>query len=87
MGIAFAQSIPGAQVLLTDLPEARNIAERNISRAACAKGASLRFQELNWEDALPTTLLYKDGASAQETDLVIASDCTYNSDSRFVWPE
>lgn len=77
MGITIAQLVPGAQVLLTDLPEAREIISRNIGLATCARDAVLEFQELDWEMPLPQTLNAEDGV-----DLVVAADCTYNADSR-----
>jgi predicted nicotinamide N-methyase len=77
VGITIASIVEGAQVLLTDLSEAQEIVERNILRAHAAKGSTLAFQELDWDAELPSDL-------SSHLDLVIAADCTYNSDSRSV---
>jgi hypothetical protein len=79
VGISLATTVPGANVLLTDLGEAQEIVERNINLAQFAKGASVTFQELNWDEALPAALRYKSSV----LDLVVAADCTYNPDSRY----
>jgi methylase of polypeptide subunit release factors len=78
VGITIAQLVEGARVLLTDLPEAQEIVKRNIGQASAAKKSTLDFQELNWDDELPRNLQPLDA----RLDLVIAADCTYNSDSR-----
>jgi predicted nicotinamide N-methyase len=75
VGICLAQSILNCDVLLTDLPEAREIAERNIASMNPAVGSSAKFQQLDWEEALPTSI------QAQTFDLVLVADCTYNPDS------
>jgi methylase of polypeptide subunit release factors len=76
VGIAIAQIIKDADVHLTDLPEAREIVQRNLSLAHLAEGSTLAFQELDWEDEIPTNI------ETARLDLVVAADCTYNSDSR-----
>jgi methylase of polypeptide subunit release factors len=78
VGITIARLIEGAKVILTDLSEAQEIVERNIGQASVAKGSTLDFQELNWDVELPQDLQHPDS----RLDLVIAADCTYNSDSR-----
>jgi methylase of polypeptide subunit release factors len=78
VGIAIAQIMEGANVLLTDLPEAQEILQRNVSQARLAKGSRLEFQELDWDAELPPNLL----TPSSRLDLVIAADCTYNPDSR-----
>ena len=78
VGISIAQIIGGAKVLLTDLPEAQGIVERNISQARTAKGSSLAFRKLDWDAELPQNLQ----APSPPFDLVVAADCTYNPDSR-----
>jgi hypothetical protein len=82
VGITLAQTIPDANVILTDLPEAEEIVQRNINAASSLPGGSLRFQELDWDAELPQTIQ----SSPHPLDLVIAADCTYNSDSRYVCP-
>lgn len=77
VGIAIAQVISNSQVLLTDLAEAREIVDRNLRQAKLAKGSTIAFQELDWVD--------DSSASLQSSyDLVLAADCTYNPDSRYV---
>lgn len=73
MGIALAQAIPDADVLLTDLPDARELVEENISRMRPAINARVRFVELDWEDDPPPPWL-----SQRVNDLIIVSECTYN---------
>lgn len=79
VGISLAQLAEDTTVLLTDLAEAEEIVERNVKQAAPAKGSSLRFQELDWDKELPSDLL----APSSRLDLIVAADCTYNSDSRY----
>jgi predicted nicotinamide N-methyase len=79
VGIAIAHVTRCADVLLTDLPEAREIVEQNIDQAVLAKGSSLRFQELDWDTNLPSDCQF----STSPLDLVVAADCTYNADSRY----
>lgn len=78
VGISLSQTNPGAQVLLTDLPEAQEIIERNIKATNALGRSTLQFQELDWEVELPENLL----SPARPLDLVLAADCTYNADSR-----
>lgn len=80
VGITIASVIARANVLLTDLSEAQEIVERNIKRATMAKGSSLAFRELDWDSELPETLQ----SSTSQQDLIVAADCTYNPDSRYV---
>ena len=75
VGISLAQSIPDCDVLLTDLPEAREIAERNIRCANPAMGSKVSFLELDWEKPLPATV------ASKSFDLILIADCTYNIDS------
>ncbi|KAH8731395.1 putative methyltransferase-domain-containing protein [Phaeosphaeriaceae sp. PMI808] len=77
VGISIAQTIEGAKVLVTDLAEAQEIAENNISQTRLAKGSTLCFQVLDWDDELPINLQLPSSG----VNLVIAADCTYNSDS------
>ncbi|KAH7072935.1 putative methyltransferase-domain-containing protein [Paraphoma chrysanthemicola] len=77
VGISLATIVPGANVLLTDLAEAREIVERNIRESRLAKGANVTFQELDWDEEMPSTIKEK----SSPLDMVVAADCTYNSDS------
>jgi hypothetical protein len=79
VGLSLAQTVPGAQVTLTDLPEAEEIVERNITQAHLAEGATVAFRELDWDAELPGDLR----ASSKKLNLVLAADCTYNPDSRY----
>ena len=80
VGLSLAQTVPGAQVTLTDLAEAEEIVERNITQAQLAESATVAFRELDWDAELPDDLR----APAKKLDLVLAADCTYNPDSRYV---
>ncbi|KAI9804060.1 MAG: hypothetical protein M1826_004882 [Phylliscum demangeonii] len=75
VGIAFAQCVPGCDVLLTDLPEAQEIITANIATMTPAPGSRASFQVLDWDDDLP------DNVARTKFDLVLVSDCTYNSSS------
>ncbi|KAF2034654.1 hypothetical protein EK21DRAFT_97297 [Setomelanomma holmii] len=77
VGIVIAKTVPGANVLLTDLAEAEEIVQKNIKQAELAKGATATFQELDWDEELPPVLRLKSSV----LDLIVAADCTYNSDS------
>jgi hypothetical protein len=74
VGIALAQMLPNCSVLLTDLPEVEEIITRNINAAQPATMSSLHYQNLDWDDP-PENLCSK------PIDLILVSDCTYNSDS------
>jgi hypothetical protein len=50
--------------------------QRNINLARPAKGSTVAFQELNWDVEIPSNI------ATSRLDLVVAADCTYNSDSR-----
>jgi hypothetical protein len=79
VGITIAQMVQGVEMLLTDLPEAQEIVERNISQAHPAKGSTLEFRKLDWDVELPPSFQ----AGSPLLSLVIAADCTYNPDSRY----
>ncbi|KAF2749258.1 hypothetical protein M011DRAFT_439592 [Sporormia fimetaria CBS 119925] len=80
VGISIAQFTENADVILTDLPEAEEIVERNISCARLAEGTKASFLQLDWDDDLPTDLLPNINSEGT-IDLIVASDCTYNADS------
>ncbi|QDS67643.1 hypothetical protein FKW77_004615 [Venturia effusa] len=75
VGITLAQTVPDCDVLLTDLPEAAEIAQRNIDNVFPAMSSSVSFQPLNWEEPLPKMV------QSKTYDLILVADCTYNSDS------
>ena len=75
VGISLAQRLPNCDLVLTDLPEAMEILEYNISKAKPVKSSSIRAETLNWDEPLPRRL------SEDPFNLILVSDCTYNSDS------
>ncbi len=75
VGIGFAQLYHNCDVLLTDLPEAMEILDFNITRARPAFRSKLSKVTLNWDDDLPMAV------AKAEYHLFLVSDCTYNSDS------
>lgn len=75
VGISVAQSIPDCDVLLTDLPEVTELVEANIERMNPAMASRVRFHPLDWEQPLPDIL------QERKNDLIIVSECTYNTDT------
>lgn len=75
VGISFAQLVQNCEVILTDMPEAEEIAQRNISGMHPARNSTVLFQSLNWDDPLPS------GVSDKNFSLILVADCTYNPDS------
>lgn len=75
VGIGLAQRLPRADLVLTDLPEATEILEHNISKARPAKSTTMRADTLNWDQPIPMHFL------EEPFNLILVSDCTYNSDS------
>jgi methylase of polypeptide subunit release factors len=83
VGISIAQGVPKADIILTDLPEAEEIVQKNIYQATLAKDSTLRFHTLDWDDQISKDLNnWSDCPHCTELDLIIAADCTYNPDSR-----
>lgn len=74
VGIALAQMLPSCSVLLTDLPEVEDIITRNITAAQPAAMSAVQYQNLDWDDP-PNNLC------PRPINLILVSDCTYNSDS------
>ena len=75
VGLQLAHVCSGAKVLLTDLPEAMEVLERNIGIAMLAPESQVSKAVLNWDKDV------SDDIAKQTFDLVLVSDCTYNSDS------
>ena len=73
-GIAVAQLLPRCQVYLTDLAEAMDVLKFNIVKSVPAAGAGISQVILDWEEELPVEI------RSATFDLVLISDCTYNSD-------
>ena len=75
-GSHLADLCPNSEVLFTDLPDAMDILNHNVNRAESFSSRSkLATAVLDWEEPLPDSL------AEQRFDLVILSDCTYNSGS------
>jgi hypothetical protein len=81
VGMTLASVLPNCNVKLSDLPEAREIVEKNITGPVLGPlpGSSLSFLELDWDNELPAPFSH----AGAKVDLVLAADCTYNSDSRY----
>ncbi|KAI9739619.1 MAG: hypothetical protein M1834_006337 [Cirrosporium novae-zelandiae] len=73
VGILLAQLISHCDVAITD--QDNELAQINIKYATPAKSSTVTFETLRWEEELPASLVGK------RFDLVIISDCTYNTDS------
>ena len=76
VGIALAQLVSGCSVILTDLPEAMEILDHNISTARVAQQSKLAKLSLDWDHEIPSAV------KSSVLDLIVISDCTYNSDSQ-----
>lgn len=78
VGISLATYFPNAaSVVLTDLPEASEILEHNLSVSISQLpdlSSKLKTQDLDWSSPLPENI------RSQDWDLVIVADCTYNPD-------
>ena len=75
VGIALAQSIPDCDVLLTDLPEVDSLVAANIARLNPAINSKVSFHSLDWMAPLPKNVV------SRNHDLIIVSECTYNTDT------
>ena len=75
VGIALAQMVPCCNIWLTDLPEAMDILNHNVSEANPAHQSKLEITPLEWESSLPSII------EGQIFNLILVSDCTYNADS------
>ncbi|KAF2795635.1 hypothetical protein K505DRAFT_239511 [Melanomma pulvis-pyrius CBS 109.77] len=82
VGITIAQRVVNADIILTDLPEAEEIVQKNMTQATLAKDSTLSFQTLDWEIELPRELnSSSECPHCTQLDLIVAADCTYNPDS------
>ncbi|KAF2178570.1 hypothetical protein K469DRAFT_675476 [Zopfia rhizophila CBS 207.26] len=79
VGISLAQAIENIDVILSDLPETEEIVNLNMHRAALARGSTVKFQTLDWDNQLPDRS--NNCPHYVQFDLIIAADCTYNPDS------
>ncbi|KAF2683444.1 hypothetical protein K458DRAFT_390059 [Lentithecium fluviatile CBS 122367] len=82
VGITIAKLMQDTTVVLTDLAEAREIVEHNLEQNIKDR-TKIKFQELDWEEDLPEHLQGRGTRCPHcaQIELVIAADCTYNSDS------
>ena len=74
-GLAVTAWKENCQVVLTDLPEAENIATLNISKMKVAESSEAKFEVLSWGESIPDHVL------EVRYDLVLVTDCTYNPTS------
>lgn len=75
VGIGLAQTVPDCEVTLTDLPEAEEIVNHNITAMSPAISSRATFQALDWEEPLPAKI------QDRLFDMILVADCTYNPDS------
>ena len=77
-GLELAHLCPTSDIMLTDHPQAIDLLNSNLSKAKSAstsKGGKIVSSILDWDQPLP------DEISRMHFNIVIVSDCTYNSDS------
>ena len=75
-GLHIADLCSRSTALLTDLPDAIEILDRNVEFAqSVSSGYKLATAALDWNAPVPEMV------AKQRFDLVVLSDCTYNSDS------
>lgn len=79
VGITMAKRFPKVEVLITDMPEAEEIATHNISMTAGqprpdGSFAKITYQNLDWEKPMLESFRIRN------LDLILVADCTYNSD-------
>jgi predicted nicotinamide N-methyase len=75
VGIGLAQIVPDCSVILTDMPEAEEIATRNIANMNPAMSSQATFMPIDWE--LPLS----NAVENRTFDVIIVSECTYNTDT------
>ena len=73
-GLTLAHLVPGANIMLTDVPEVEQLLERSIA-ANDMDPKTVHFGVLDWEQ--PITPQFKQHVF----DLILISECTYNEDS------
>ncbi|KAH3674499.1 hypothetical protein WICMUC_003337 [Wickerhamomyces mucosus] len=67
VSIHLGEIFSNAEIIATDLDDAREICQQNISLNLLSK--SIKFEELDWES---------DKKSENDWDLIVVTDCTYN---------
>ena len=58
-----------SQVVLSDLPEVGELAERNIQASSLALASSVKFAALNRRAPIPSTITWR------TYDIILASEC------------
>ena len=72
VGLALAAIRGSCHVLLTDLPSAEEISQRNLQHSREQLQGDASFQIFDWDDPVPPST---------SPDIILISDCTYNPDS------
>lgn len=75
VGKALASIRPDCHVILSDLVDAMELISHNVADSQLASGSRLSSMILDWGQELPTSI------TAEQFDLILVCDCTYNSDS------
>lgn len=75
VGKALASIRPDCHVILSDLIDAMELILHNIADSQLASGSRLSSMILDWGQELPASI------TAEQFDLILVCDCTYNSDS------
>jgi len=72
VGLALAAMRGSCHVLLTDLPSAEEISQRNLQYSQKQLQGDVSFQIFDWDDPVPPST---------SPDIILIADCTYNPDS------
>lgn len=75
VGLHFAVACSEAQILLTDLPDAVDVLDGNISLLEESAATRVQSAILDWDQDLPRAV------ATENFGLILISDCTYNCDS------
>lgn len=75
VGKALASIRPDCHVILSDLVDAMELIQHNLADTQLASGSRLSSMILDWGQELPACV------TAEQFDLILVCDCTYNSDS------
>lgn len=75
VGKALASIRPDCHVILSDLIDAMELIQLNLADSQLASGSRLSSMILDWGQDLPASI------TAEQFDLILVCDCTYNSDS------
>lgn len=75
VGKALASIRPDCHVILSDLVDAMDLIQLNLADSQPASGSRLSSMILDWSQDLPAAI------TAEQFDLILVCDCTYNTDS------